>query len=205
MRRLALFGPMLLSLLVLPATAGAQEATPYPGLDVPAPEECTVAPRSLEELQRLHAAPATPAAASASPTPVALPTGAPVDAATAEAVTAAVRQFVACLNAGDYWRQLATYSDRFVQIFLQAYLDPATGVTQEIYDAYATPRPPDPSLQAGLLEIGPIVQLPDGRVAVAAVADVPGDDAPPRQSIFYFVKNGDRWQIDDFAYMPIGG
>jgi hypothetical protein len=162
-----------------------------------------VAPRSLAELQTLLATPASATPVPASPTPVALPTGTPVDAATAEAVTAAIRQLIACLNAGDYWRLLATYSDRYVQIFLQAYVDPTTGLTQETYDSYATPHPLDPTRYTGLLEIGPIVLLPDGRIAAAAVADDPGDGQPPRQSIFYLVKNGDRWQIDDFAYMPI--
>ncbi len=204
MRSLALLCCLLLSCVLAPSLASAQEATPDPALDIPAPEECTVAPLTLAELQALFAAPATPVPSPASPTPVALPTGTPVDAATAEAVTAALRQFIACNNRGDYWRFLATYSDRFVQIFLQAYVNPAQGVTQELYDAYTTSAPPEPSLQTGLLEIGPIVQLPDGRVAIAAVADVPGDDQPPRQSIFYLVKDGAWWRVDDFAYMPFG-
>jgi hypothetical protein len=203
-RRSALLGYLLLPLFLVPPLTGAQEATPDPALDIPAPEECTVAPRTLAELQALFATPATPTAAPASPTPVALPTGSPVDAATAEAVTAALRQLLACSNAGDYWRLLATYSDRFVQIFLHAYVNPAQGVTQQLYDDYSTLVPPEPALRTGLLDIGPIIQLPDGRVAIAAVADVPGDDQPPRQSIFYLVKNGDQWRVDDFAYMPVG-
>lgn len=202
---LALLGAFMLSLVLPPVVGRAQEATPDPALDVPAPEECTITPRSIPELQNLLATPATPTPAAASPTPVALPTGTPVDDATAQAVTTAIRQLVACLNAGDYWRLLAAYSDRYVQVFLQAYVDPATGVTQELYDAYATPQPPEASRRTGLLDIGPIVLLADGRAAAAAVADDPGDDQPPRQTIFYLVKNGDRWQIDDFAYMPIGG
>lgn len=202
MRRIAILGSLLLSLLVLPAVAAAQDATPDPTLDVPAPEECTVAPRTVGELQTLFAAPASPIPAPASPTPVALPTGTPVDPATAEAVTAAIRQLIACLNAGDYWRLLATYSDRYVQIFLQAYIDPATGLTQETFDAYATPNPPQPERHTALLEIGDILFLPDGRVAAVVIADDLGDDLAPAQTIFYLVKNGDRWQIDDFAYIP---
>jgi hypothetical protein len=203
-RRLPLLAYLFLPLFLVSATTSAQEATPVPALDIPAPEECTVAPLTLPELQTLFATPATPPPAQASPTPVALPTGTAVDAATADAVTAALRQFIACSNKGDYWQFLATYSDRFIQIFLQAYIDPAQGVTQELYDAYSTPVPPEPHFQTGLLDVGPIVQLPDGRVAIAAVADVPGDDVPPRQSIFYLVKKGDQWRVDDFAYMPIG-
>ncbi|MEA2583984.1 MAG: hypothetical protein QOF33_2069, partial [Thermomicrobiales bacterium] len=72
MRRIAILGSLLLSLLVLPAVAAAQDATPDPTLDVPAPEECTVAPRTVGELQTLFAAPASPIPAPASPTPVAL-------------------------------------------------------------------------------------------------------------------------------------
>jgi len=201
-RRFALLGYLLLSLLLFPVMTEAQEATPDPGLDIPSPEECTIAPRTLAELQAIFALPATPTAAPASPTPVALPTGTPVDDATAAAVTAALRQFIACANAGDLWRYLATYTDRIVQIFLQANVNPSLGVTQELYDAYATPTPLEPGLQSGLIEVGPIVHLPDGRVAITAIDDAYGDEAPPRQSIFYFVKVGDQWRVDEFTYVP---
>ncbi|MER3438509.1 MAG: hypothetical protein C4346_13505 [Chloroflexota bacterium] len=47
---------LVLALLSRPVTRGnAQEATTPP--DVPAPEECTVPPRSLEDLQALAATP----------------------------------------------------------------------------------------------------------------------------------------------------
>jgi hypothetical protein len=190
---------------VLPAIAAAQDATSQPTLDVPTPEECTVAPRTLDELQALYARPATPAATSASPTPASPPTGAPVDAATADAVKSAIREFIACFNAGDFWRQMATYSDRYVQVYLQSYLDPATGISQDIYDLYATPRPMETEHRTGLIGIDQIVQLPDGRVAAVVTADDPADDIAPGQSLVYLVKNGDRWLIDDFAYVQSGG
>jgi hypothetical protein len=203
-RRFAILGPLFLSLLVLPAIAAAQEATSQPTLDVPRPEECTVAPRTVDELQALFARPATPTAAPASPIPATLPIGLPVDPATADAVKSAIRLFIACFNAGDFWRQMATYSDRYVQVYLQAYLDPATGINQEIYDLYATPRPIESEHQSALIEIGEIVQEPDGRVATIVTADDPSDDIAPGQTLVYLVKNGDRWQIDDFAYIHSG-
>jgi hypothetical protein len=205
-RRFAILGSLLLSLLALPTPAVAQDATSQSGnLDVPSPEECTVAPRTVDELQALFALPATPTAVPASPTSVTLPAGTPVDAATADAVESAIRQFIACFNAGDFWRQMATYSDRYVQVYLQAYLDPATGVSQEIYDLYATPKPVESDHQTALIGIGEIVQLPDGRVATTVTADDPSDDIPPGRSLVYLTKQGDRWLIDDFAYIPSGG
>src|SRR5262249_46542247 len=161
-----------------------------PNLDVPTPDECTVAPRTIDELQALFALPATPAAAPTNPTPGTLPAGTPVDAATAAAVTSAIREFIACVNAGDFWRQMAMYSDRYVQAYLQAYLNPAVGVSQEIYDHYATPQPAESAHQMALIGVGEIVQLPDGRVATIVTADDPADDLPPGQTLVYLAKNG---------------
>jgi ketosteroid isomerase-like protein len=203
-RRFAMLAPLLLSLL-LPAVAAAQEATSQPDLDVPSPEECTVAPRTLAELQELFARPATPAAASANPTAATPPSGTPVDAATADAVERAIREFIACFNAGDFWRQMATYSDRYVQVYLQSYLDPATGINQDIYDLYATPRPMETEHRTALLGIDQIVQLPDGRVRAVVTADDPADDVAPGKTLVYLVKTGNRWQIDDFVYIQSGG
>ena len=64
--------PALFSLVVVGAPgAGGQEGTPTAGLDVPAPVECTVEPRSEDDLRAFFRQAATPVAASteASPTP----------------------------------------------------------------------------------------------------------------------------------------
>ncbi|MDP8974652.1 MAG: hypothetical protein M3N45_16155, partial [Actinomycetota bacterium] len=75
--------PALFSLVVVGAPgAGAQEGTSTAALDVPAPVECTVEPRSEDELHAFfREAAATPVAATteASPTPTVPPTGAPAD------------------------------------------------------------------------------------------------------------------------------
>lgn len=203
-RRIAIVGLALVSLLVVPGIAVAQQATPAVTPDIPRPEECTVAPRTVAELQTLFATPVTPTP-PASPSPTGLPTGTPVDAATAAAVKAAIREFIACFNAGDFWRQMATYSDRFVQVYLQTYISPGTGVTQEIYDYYATPQPAPTQHRTALLAVDNIVRIPDGRVAAVVVAQDPASKVAPGRTIVYLVNNGSRWQIDAFVYMQSGG
>src|ERR671910_788855 len=92
----------LSSLLVVGAPGvGAQEGTPTAGLDIPTPAECTVAPRSEEDLRVLfREVAATPVLDSpeASPTPAVLPTGGPADEQTVAEINATWRQYLACLS-----------------------------------------------------------------------------------------------------------
>ena len=103
----------LFSLLVVgDPGARAQEGTPAAGHDAPAAAECTVAPRSEDELRALfHEAAATPVLDSselaASPTPAIAPTGDPADEQTVAEVSATWRQFIACITAGDQARMFA--------------------------------------------------------------------------------------------------
>jgi ketosteroid isomerase-like protein len=200
-RRFATFSIVLVALVVLPVRAAAQEATPSPALDIPAPEECTVAPRTFAELQALVATPVavTPTpAGEGSPTPFALPAGTPADEATTEEVRSAIRELVACINAGDFWRVIALYSDRYVQFFLSQ----GGELTEEAYSQYATPVPLPPEQQIAIVEYRDVVVLPDGRIAAVVVGDDPTDDEPAGPTLFYLVKTGDRWLVDDFVDVP---
>jgi hypothetical protein len=195
-RRFALIVAGLICLLAMTPEPGvAQTATPTGTRDVPLPAECTIAPLTIEQLREVFARPpASPVAQVASP--VAQPTGTPADAATTEAVRATIRQLIACGNAGDFWRLLATYSDRYLQIYLHAYVDPKTGITDVLYEAYRepNPNPPAPEDLTAILAIGEALVQPDGRVAIAITAD----NSPAPVTIFYLVQSGDRWLIDDF-------
>src|SRR5687768_2449235 len=87
-----------------PVFATAQRGTPTtePGeLPVtPDPAECVVEPRTLEEIRGLSGPP--PDGESASPaTAPTTSRGEPADAETIAGIVATVRQFVACVNAGD--------------------------------------------------------------------------------------------------------
>src|SRR3712207_324981 len=111
---------MVVLLLAALAVAGgvapvaAQDATPGAGAAqfpiTPDPADCTVEPRSADELLALWYDPAgTPLAVPGTPTAeqatsVTIPLGPPADEATAAAVVAAASEVFACFAAGDALR-----------------------------------------------------------------------------------------------------
>ena len=185
----------LVSLVVVRSPGvGAQEGTPTAGLDVSA-AECSVAPRSEDELRTLfRAVAATPILDSpdASPTPAVPPTGAPADEQTVAEINATWRQVVACISAGDQARMFALFSDAMVR--RQFVVDVAFGVTEDALFAYLAatpvPLPPDPSVP--FVPFDDVRVLSDGRVAALG----PGEQG--RGEVRIFVKDGDRWVLDDW-------
>src|ERR671918_2604621 len=92
----------------------AQNATPAAG-EVIDPAECQVEPRPIEEIERLvgiasEEADATPDAAQAGAME-----GEDADEATVQAVTQTYRELVACLNAGEFLRVYALYTDDYLR------------------------------------------------------------------------------------------
>ena len=175
--------------------AGAQDGSPVASPDVPAPAECTVQPRSTEELRALfREVAATPVrdAPAASPTPAVAPTGTSADAQTVAEINATWRQLTACINKGDQARMFALYSDAMVR--RQFVVDVAFGVTEDALFAYlsATPVPNPPDQSASFIPITDARVLSDGRVAVIG----PGDQG--RGDVRIFIKEGDRWLLDDW-------
>jgi hypothetical protein len=175
--------------------AGAQDGSPVASPDVPAAAECTVQPRSTDELRALfREVAATPVLDSplASPTPAVAPAGALADEQTVAAINATWRQFIACINRGDQARMFALYSDNMVR--RQLVVDIAFGVTEEALFAYlaATPVPIPPDQSAPFVPLADGRVLSDGRVAVVG----PGEQG--RGDVRIFVKKGDRWLLDDW-------
>ena len=174
---------------------GAQAGTPPAGSDAPTAKECTVAPRSENELRALfRGAAATPVPESlvASPAPATPPAGASADEQTLAAVTATWRQYLACLAAGDQARMFAVLSDNMVR--RQFLVDIAFGVTEDALFAYlaATPVPLAPDQPVPFEPFEDVRVLRDGRVAVVG----PGDQG--RGDVRIFVKQGDVWVLDDW-------
>ena len=179
-------------------------ASPVPG-PVP-PQECTVAPRSLESLAGLSGTPAgfggTPAAGVAGTPAVAtggLPdpaTGQPAGAATIGAVTAVLRQDLACTNAGENLRVFAVRTDRFIAELLGAGTAPA--LSGEIYAILATPLPYPPAQQVTLVAVEGVRVLPDGRVTAVVRTAAP----EPRRSGVLFVPAGGSYLIDRVDRLP---
>jgi hypothetical protein len=192
---LAIVAALFSLLLVADPGAGAQAGTPATGLDVPSAAECTVEPRSEDELRRLFreaAATAIPTSPEASPMPAIAPTGDPADAQTVAEISATWRQFIACISAGDQARLFALFSDDMVR--RQFVVDIAFGVSEDaLFDflsATPVPLPPDQSV--------PVVPLDDARVLSDGRVAVIGPGELGRGDVRIFVKEGDRWLLDDW-------
>lgn len=165
----------------------AQEATPVSVPVVPEPAECQVSPRTADELLALAATPT----AAASPVAVRPATGEPADAATVAAVTATVREIVACGNAGESFAVLALYTDALVRRLIAPGLE--TGA--EIAEPAATPRPVASRL--ALVAVRDVTVLEDGRVsAIVEVASIAAiDEVLP--DLLIFAREEGRYRVDD--------
>ena len=200
MPRPPIFVAALLAILAVPLRATAQDATPAAGAFpvTPDPAECRVAPRSLEGMSALSATPGTHAPAGTWPTQVPteadLPGGPPADPATAAAVAAAARAYVACVNRWDLARLLALATDAYVRRFVAA----EGPVTPRWYEELATPQPAGPEWRATLLAVRDARVLADGRVGAILVVRHPRPGAESvTTTLFVFARAGDRWLLDD--------
>ncbi len=166
----------------------------------PDPAECTIAPRSVEDLIQLGALPGSPLATEidiASSEPATPPAGVPAGAETTTAVIAVVRHYIACLNAFDTTRTFALFTDRYLAETLYDFgplpglmLSPgqtAIVLPEEAWRSFA---------------VASVSALSDGRAA--AVVNVlnpttsggltPGQIA---QANYIFAQDGGEWRIDD--------
>ncbi|MFL5534045.1 MAG: hypothetical protein ACJ8BC_18960 [Gemmatimonadales bacterium] len=198
----------LVAALALPAAAGAQDGTPAvvaspppAGVTIPDPAECDVTPRSIAEFEQIAATPPAPVPNAEQrfskpgnePRPWTMPAGTPADDATITAVTATLREALACLNAGDFLRFTALFSDEMIDIlFTISPLPP-----EAIPSLAASPVPSPPDQWLGYLRVHDVRILPDGRVAGL------GDNYDPTEPPYgmgtdfaIFVNVGDQWLID---------
>jgi hypothetical protein len=196
MRRFFVIALLLASLLTAGSASVSAQATPGAGVDVPDPADCTVEPRSIDSLRALfrEAMAATPAAAAASPTTAVPPAGQPAAAEIVAEINATWRQFIACVNADDHLRQFAFMSD--TKIRQNFVIDAGSGATEaQVVEFFGTtPDPLDPAARVPFVPFQDVRLLDGGRVA-----------AVDPNEVLIFVKDGDRWLIDDqFDLAPNG-
>lgn len=183
--------------VALPAAGALAQATPTAiELDVPTPEECLVEPRAFPFFpegvgQRAAATPA-PLATEPEP-PFTNPTGDPASEETVTAVTATVREALACRNGNDFLRAYALFTqDMLVSLFGgPATIDPEirAAITEEAGPVQRRQR-------VGLVSVTEVTLLPDGRVGAVV------DTASARhlfQDYLFFVLDpaSNRWLIDE--------
>ena len=183
-------------ILVLTATRGGAPAPtddPPPLADLPPPEECRTVPRNLPDLKTIagHDAPATPPTAAE---------GKPADEETERAVTTVIRERIACVNAGDYGRLAALFSDEFLSA---AFDDTPPAFEDVVAFSRRQPAPLPPATRRGLPTIEDVRVVPDGRVAATvrpATADPREARRGPVQMTFVLVSQS--WLIDAEVALP---
>jgi hypothetical protein len=218
----------LIALLHGSGVAAAQEATPTPGRPVPAPEECTVEPRSSESLRALlmptAATPETAASAGPSPEaaspeaedagppvleiPFQAPDGEEVDAETAAAVTAVSWQEYACSNAMDSARQMGLYTDEALRGFPPEFLEAVAAGSSIDIMGQVVPGPPvplPPAEQTALFAVLDIERLEDGRVGAYVIVDSYLDPIPVEINYAIFRETEEGWKIDNFICFDAEG
>jgi uncharacterized cupredoxin-like copper-binding protein len=179
---------LVLGVMAVPR-AFAQDATPAAG-EIVDPAQCQVEPRSAESLAQLAG---TPAADQGAATPAVSedgePTGEEADQATVDAVTATYRELIACLNAGDFLRAYALYSDAYLQRTL-------AGGGFDLAQLEATPVPSEEQQRTSLVDVGEVRQLDGDRVAARVTTSNPSVDGNIVVDAI-LVRSGDRLLIDE--------
>jgi hypothetical protein len=184
------------------ALGALAQATPTAGIpEIPPPEACQVVPRELPLFPEGvgQRAPGTPEPFEAVPaTPFALPSGAAPDAGTVDAVTATVREALACRNANDFLRAYALFTQNMI---VELFGGPGT-IDPEVQAAMAQePQPLPRRARVALYSIDDVVSLPDGRVGVL-VLTLNAQRAFRDYLIFARDAESGRWLIDESITLP---
>ena len=220
----AVLAAFVAAAVLVPAAVVAQDED-QDAQRVPAPEECQVEPRPVDELVALLGPAGTPAAGDAAEAgatgdseetaagtaeagaevsagegvTLPVPLGEPADAETAEAINATARELLACLNAGDLPRVSALFTDAAVGPTLgPAPADPS-GLERE-------PEPLESEARTRLIAITDESLLDDGRAAAFVVLNDPlNRPGGPETYLLVFAEEEGRWLIDgliDFSVVP---
>lgn len=184
------------------ARSRAQEGSPT--AELATGDDCSVPGRSDDEIAALNATASAGVATPPAVSPIAMPEGAPVDAATLNALDDTLTQITACAKGGNLSRLLALYSDDYVTTIALA-PEPVpivpghpSGMTP---GASATPAP----VSNAPARVEEAVKLPDGRIA----AKVSAEGIAGTAEIVFFVFERDRWVVDEMRPVlpegPLGG
>ena len=171
------------------APAAAQTGTPVAG-SAGAVSCSDVKPRDAAFFRSVAAAPAEQASPEATfattPTPFAMPAGEPEGMATVAEITTLYERLVACLNAGDYLRAYALYSDDYL---LRNLSDEA------IARLAATPAPVAASQQSSFGGVLDARIMDDGKIGALLTVHNPQSGEVILFSIMH--REGGRLLIDD--------
>lgn len=177
-----------------PEETATPSATPPPQ-DVPRPEECTVEPRSPDEIahlaERLSGTPRSfDHAAGLIPDPV-----------TVTEIRHTIRMYVACLNAGDLLRAAALSTDpHAAELFVPS------GETREELAAGATPVPKPEAAWIAIVSIEDVFLQSEHQASAIVILDEPAALGARTlvRYLIYLAKTDNRWLIDAVMLGPAG-
>lgn len=176
-------------------SVAAQDATPVAAAFplTPDPAECQVARRPVEEFVTVITQ-ATPVAVPPGAATVDVPVGELADEETVAAITATVREIIACFNAADFGRAFSLLTDEALRGF--AAEEP---IPEEELRGFlgATPEAVPTEGWTTILAITDVVVLADGRVgALVASLDPTQPEEGPTTIHLTFVQVDGRWLVD---------
>ncbi|MEA2597472.1 MAG: hypothetical protein QOF01_3941 [Thermomicrobiales bacterium] len=195
MRRIAVMLAVLLVVIAQSAVASAQDGAAASLPVVPDPSECRITPRPAEEARKLMGALDEQAGeaggnddSETDRQPYPSQPHRAADPVVSPGIVATARELIACINAGDFNRQIALYTDA---LLLSGGLDP---------DDLDDPVDPLPSERlVMLLDVTYAREFPDGRVGAIVILDDPIAESPAEPLFLVFQFASDRWLIDDFG------
>jgi hypothetical protein len=182
-------------------SAVSTQATPEPAA------ACQVPPRTVGGVNEIGAPGGTPVGnetLNEDMLPYVRPEGIPASQDALDGVTDTLREFAACINAGDYLRFLALLSDDFIRNFAGD-----IGLPLPEDDSTLTPSPVPDDERALILSIEDVIEFSDGSVNALMIVSGPGDDGSPETIAVEFAlsydENRERWLIDEFKLVTIAG
>lgn len=179
------------------ATPAAQ-ATPATEWDVPAPDRCTIEPRDAALFPEGvgQTGPATPLPLPATPAAkYVVPDGDPVTPEIEAAVTATVRESIACRNANQMLRAYALFTESMIVSMFggPATVDPEIrALIQQGDDLGSLPK----RQRVALLQLSEFGHRPDGRIG-AIVTTGTVDRIFQDYLVFAYDGASSRWLIDE--------
>ena len=182
--------------LGLGAPSSAQESTPSS-----APPSCSeIEPRDTASFQQVAGTPQadgagaeSQATSGATPTPFAMPEGEVADDATVAEIAALYEQLVSCLNAGEFLRAYALYTDDYLVRNLSA---------EAIEGLSATPVPTEEAMRSTFGDVLDARMMDDGRVA--ALISTSNPQVGETIILAILTNEEGRWLIDDESVVEVG-
>lgn len=192
-----------LATLILAGPAAAyQDENDGTNPRVVSPEECVAEPRAADQIAGLLGLAGEGVAPPAWPT-ITAPLGQNLESDQAVSIKEAVREILACFNAGDIARASALMTDTgVIRTYWQLTETPELRGTAQERIATAVPRPE--LAQIRLVTVTDASVLPDGRaIAFVVINDPAAPQLGPETLLFYFKDQDGVWLLDDWVDFSI--